>query len=134
MTLTRCTECGFPLPAHFRRNGPNEGALIGCPPRVLLSDADAHLAPRLIARIGHRGALKGRLLVFWADCVLPADPTADKGYGQILMWDLDSGDQDWRPRDWMQQKTRRLPREQMRDLQDRIEYELGQRVRMVLQC
>ena len=123
VTIDRCPLCGFAASGHVRA----DGSWLGCPARLYNDSADRNY-PRFQIRTG-TGPVRGRLYAIWADCRIAADSRYPEG--QILVWDLESGDQQWHPAAWLRNNTKRAnPDEADRGKQE-VEYQIGEPIRLV---
>lgn len=110
----RCDDCGYPVRLHVAADGKP----LGCPavPSAQLGHHDAR--PRVTIRVCKSGARKGRVLAAWPDCF-------DRDTGQVLVWDLGTGDQFMEDQRALQCSTRKPTRDQEHDAIAEIEYQLN---------
>lgn len=129
--MDRCPECAFPMPYHFEHEGENEGAYIGCPRRIALSDR-SRLQPIVMLRVHRRD---GRRFAIWVDCILPADEAHAEckhpiDHERLLVWDLRSGEQSWIGRARLRDTTRKPSLSEQAEMHADVEMELKQKVRI----
>lgn len=119
-TEDRCTECGYPTRIHFKP----DGTFLGCPLRPVSRMGHEDAWPRIQVRIGKAGTRKGKVLVAWPD-------VWDQETGQIMVWDIGTGDQFLDDQYQLQRSTRRATKDEEREAREEVEYRLGGKVRVV---
>lgn len=116
----RCDDCGYPVRLHFAPDGQPLGCPIGLSSQLGHHDA----RPRVTVRVGKSGARKGHVFVAWPDCM-------DRATGQVLVWDLGTGEQFMDDQRALQVNTRRATQDQEHEAIAEVEYQLGDKVRAV---
>lgn len=115
----RCTDCGY----RFSIHAAADGRFLGCPIR-LTSQIGADALPRITVRVGKAGARKDRVFVAWPDHL-------DADSGQIIVWDMGTGDHFVDDQAQLQRNTRRARRDHEQEVREEIEYQIGGKVRVV---
>lgn len=116
----RCTDCGYRLAIHVA----GDGRFLGCPVRLSSQLGHTDALPRITVRVGKAGVRKDKVLVAWPDYL-------DAETGQIVVWDMATGDQFTDDQALLQRNTRRADRDRERDVQEEIEYQIGGKVRVI---
>lgn len=122
--MVRCPTCGFPAVGHFVHSGRNQGMYRGCPAR-LTSAAVVETRPCFMVRVGKSPETRGHVFAQWAECWVD-----DEAGGSVLLWDLRTGEQQWRGENWVRNHTAKANTQQRAEAQDAIELELGCKVRI----
>lgn len=131
----RCPDCGLAVSLHFRvergdSRRSDTGQFLGCPASIrTLAQGDSR--PRVTLRVctrGTRGGLtsnrKGHVLVAWADYQTAA--------GEILIWDLETGDQWMGSAEEHTRSSRRLTGPELERAQTRVEDVSGGPVQVIV--
>ncbi len=100
------------------------GQWLGCPVRLSSQLGHADALPRITVRVGKSGARKDRVFVAWPDLM-------DGETGQIVVWDMGTGEHTVDDQAQLQRNTRRADRDRERDVQEEIEYQIGGKVRVI---
>lgn len=115
----RCDDCHYLVSSHVA----NDGRFLGCPVRINALGVE-HTLPRITVRIGKTAPHKGIVFIGWPDQL-------DAESGQIVVWNLDTGDQCVEDQAQLQRRTRRATRDQEYEVQAEIEYQIGGKVRII---
>jgi hypothetical protein len=117
---TRCDDCGYRLAVHVA----HDGKFLGCPVRLSAQLGHVDALPRITVRVGKAGARKDRVFVAWPDQM-------DAKTGQIIVWDMGTGEHFVDDQAQLQRSTRRLDRDREREVQEEVEYQIGGKVRVI---
>lgn len=120
ITDERCDDCLYRISIHVAA----DGRFLGCPIRLSSPLGQDDLLPRITVRIGKSGARKGKVLVAWPDHL-------DAESGQIIVWDMGTGEHYTDDQGKLAQTTRRAERDQVLSVKEEIEYQIGGRVRVI---
>lgn len=123
MALDLCPDCHRPIRFHFRTDADHLGEYRGCP--IILSDQLVALEghTRVMFRIGIGPALRGHVLVAWAD--------SRDDDGQVLVWDMDADTYTAWDHLRLRERTRAPSNDRRADIKEKVESELGFPVRVV---